>query len=388
MTNENKKIHYIIIVVLLLVIAFMIWFFVWQKNWSTDLKWDVNNTISQIENNNTNQNNENIIVTTIWDQRCTNCNTNLILDQIKTAPFLSWVTFKEIIDFSSEEAKKIMTDNDIKTLPAFIFNTNKLNDNWEMSPYLMETAGGNYILNVWSEFDPYAEICDNSVDDNGNWLIDCEDPTCWKELQCAPKVDKPVAELFIMSYCPYWLQAQKWYLEAMMKLKDVADMKVKFVHYLMHGKKEWDENIIQGCIQKEQNDKYIPYLQCFLKDDKAEECRKTAWIDENMLQSCITQVETEIDYEAKLADTTKRFPDFGMDMEDSINYWVQWSPSFVLNWILVENVWRDAKSYADLICNSFKEKPEVCNEEFSNTSYDPNFWFTSNWQVVEWWCGG
>jgi hypothetical protein len=254
-----------------------------------------------------------------------------------------------------------------------------------MLPYLEKMNSWKYSLNVWSRFDPLAEICGNGIDDNWDNKIDCEDEKCSKELSCAPKVDKPKAELFIMSYCPYWTQAQKWFLETMIKLKDVADLYIKFVPYLMHWPKEWEENIVQHCIQKGQKEKYIPYLQCFLKEWKNEECRNEVKIDDTKLQSCITSTKKDIDYDVKIADKSKQYPDFDIDKEEATEYLIQGSPSFVINWIKV-NSWRNAKAYADIICDSFKEKPAVCDEVFSSTTYDPNFWFTSNWKVVEWGC--
>lgn len=378
--KENNNIFIIIIVILVAIIFGLVWFIAGQK------------TPNILENNNNKEwNSKNISweinITVIWDKRCSDCNTDLILNQIKQAPFLMSANF-EVKDFSDEDVEKLLKENSIKNLPAFIFSTNNLNDWWSMSPYLTETPGWLFKLEVWSKFDPYAEICNNWVDDNNNGSIDCEDETCNKELSCAAKVDKPKAELFIMSYCPFGTQAQKGFLEAMLKLKNVADMKIKFVHYLMHEKKEWDENLVQYCIQKEQDSKFTDYLQCFLKAWERESCRTEVWIDETKLQACITTTEETINYSESLADTSNKFPSFNLDKEDAMKYWVQGSPSFVLNGILVENAWRNAKAYADLICDSFKEKPEVCNEEFNDTTYDPNFWFTSNGQAVEWGCGG
>jgi hypothetical protein len=89
-----------------------------------------------------------------------------------------------------------------------------------------------------------------------------------------------------------------------------------------------------------------------------------------------------------MADKSRRFPKFNLQTKENKEYWVQGSPTFVLNWIKVENVWRSAKDYAELICNSFKEKPKECDFDFDDTTYDPNFWFTSNWQTVSWGCWG
>jgi len=57
------------------------------------------------------------------------------------------------------------------------------------------------------------------------------------------KSDRPEVKLFVMSYCPYGLQAQKMYLPVYELLKDKAEMGIYFVNYAMHGKKELDENL-------------------------------------------------------------------------------------------------------------------------------------------------
>lgn len=414
MTNmqEKNNIMNIIFIVIIIILTTVIWVLAY-KLWVSEAKVNSNNNEKSQLNNDWESDNEftskqgnksDISITVIWDERCDDCDTELILEQLKSFPWFQESNFIEY-DFKDEEAKELMTKNEINNLPAFIFSSKDLDDNWQISPYLKETSDWLFSLDVWASFDPYSEICWNWVDDDSNWLIDCEDDACKKELTCAPKVAKPKAELFIMSYCPFGTQAEKGFLEAMLKLKDHADMKVRFVHYLMHGKEEWEQNITQYCIQKEQNDKYTSYLQCFLKgtdwiqneqgrvdysvaQEYSKTCIKEALIDEKILNSCEESTKESIDFENALADSSKRFPDFNLDKEDATNYWVQGSPSFVLNGIKVEKVWRSEKAYADLICDSFETKPEICNEEFSNTTYDPNFGITSNGQVIEWGCGG
>ncbi|MEI6627429.1 MAG: hypothetical protein WCL61_02435, partial [bacterium] len=64
------------------------------------------------------------------------------------------------------------------------------------------------------------------------------------------KNDKPVVELFVMSYCPYGTQAEKGILPAVKALGNKIDFKLKFVAYTMHGDKETQENLLQYCINK------------------------------------------------------------------------------------------------------------------------------------------
>lgn len=200
------------------------------------------------------------------------------------------------------------------------------------------------------------------------------------------KSDKPAVDLFIMSYCPYWLQAQKGILDVMKKMWNVADIKIKFVHYLMHGKKEAEENVRQYCIQDQQKDKYTKYLECFLKEEwKSESCLSEVWIDTSKLNSCYTDTFKKYNIEELLASWGQN-PSFPVNADESKSFGVQWSPTLVINWAIV-NAWRSANDYKEAICNAFNDKPAICNEDFVKVPYDPMFGFTSNGKWVAWWCG-
>lgn len=377
--NNNNPL--IIVVIVLLIIIAVLAFFAWKNIWKGDRDDFDRNTSTQSNSLqgtwSEKSNFENINVTMISDKRCSDCQDKEIFDSIKKLQFLSKSKF-EIKDFSDAWVKDILKSNEISKLPAVLLN-NKSGDS-QFDNYLKETKAWLYNLELGSKFDPYAEICDNKVDDNSDNLVDCLDPTCGREFKCAPKVEKPTAELYVMSYCPYWLQAEKWYLEVMSKLWKVADVKVKFVQYIMHGQKEADENVKQHCIQEEQNDKYITYLKCFLdKEWKWESCIKESKLDEKKLKSCIDKTKKDFKVDELMADKSKQYPDFGINKEMALKAWVQGSPTFVVNWIKIEDIWRDAKSYADAICSTFKTKPKECEQEFQNVTFDPMFWFTT-WQ--------
>ncbi len=369
--NTSDKLPYIIIIVLLIIIAVLAFFI--GKNYNVIFSGEKNTTT-----NTETINSSDVVIKVIWDKRCTNCQTDAISASLKQLPFLTWATFEEV-DFSDEWVSDLVKANDLKALPAYLFNTKNFSDS-QFTAYLAETPAGLFSLNVWSEFDPYGEICDNKVDDNDDWLVDCADSKCSKDITCAPKVDRPVADLYIMSYCPYGLQAQKWYLEVMSKLSKVADINVKWVQYVMHGQKEADENVVQYCIQKNEKEKYTKYLNCFLAEEgKGEACRKEAGINEKKLTSCIDSTKKEFSVDEKMSDTSKQFPDFDIDKDSALAAGVQWSPTFVLNWIKIDKIWRNAKAYAEAICSTMKNRPKICDDnEFQDINFDPSFWFTSN----------
>lgn len=380
--KDNNSNNLMIVIIILLVIIAILAFFVWKNIWGKDSSL-VSNNSSNVSVSWSSTTPSNLSVTVIWDKRCTDCRTDELVKWLKEAEnawkvkFL-WNAKFEVKDFWDKWVKEMLKANEITKLPAVLLNSKS----WEsqFDNYLKETKAKLYSLELWAKFDPYAEICTNNVDDNWDNLIDCLDPTCSKEFKCAPKVDKPLAELYVMSYCPYWLQAEKWYLEVMSKLWKVADVKIKFVQYVMHWQKEADENVKQHCIQEEQNDKYITYLKCFLdKEWKWEECKKEAKLDENKLNSCVDKTKKDFKVDELMADKSKQYPDFDLNKENALKAWVQWSPTFVLNWIKLDDIWRDAKSYADAICSTFKTKPKECEQQFQNISFDPMFGFTT-WQ--------
>lgn len=375
---KNSMAPFYIIIVLLVIISVLAFFV--GKNYNIIFKnqWASITNTSILTTSGTGVNASNVIVKVVGDKRCSEdvCPTAAILWQLKQLPFLNGAKFEEV-DFADKWVNDLLKANEIKTLPAFLLNTKEISDP-EFAKFLQPTKSGLFSLNVGAQFDPYAEVCDNKIDDNWDNLIDCADTTCSKDFQCAPKVDRPVADLYIMSYCPYWLQAQKWYLEVMSKLWKVADLNIKWVPYIMHGQKETDENVVQYCIQKEQKEKYVSYLNCFLKEEwKNAECRKEAKIDEKKLTSCVDSTKKEFSIDEKMADTSKQYPDFDIDKSEALKVWVQWSPTFVLNGIKLDKVWRNAKAYAEAICSTFKDKPKECEQVFQDVNFDPSFWFTT-----------
>lgn len=103
---------------------------------------------------------EDVTVTIINDERCTDCPVDAITTQLKALPFLAGSTFVEQ-DFSEDGVEAFLTENNITTLPAVIFNTNQLNDGGQIAPYLTNLENGEYSLAIGATFDPFAERSEN-----------------------------------------------------------------------------------------------------------------------------------------------------------------------------------------------------------------------------------
>jgi protein-disulfide isomerase len=183
------------------------------------------------------------------------------------------------------------------------------------------------------------------------------------------KSDKPNVELFIMSYCPYGLQMQKGLLPVMKLLGDKIDVEIKWVHYVMHGEKEATENTRQYCIQKEQNDKYFDYINCFVVDGEVDSCLSKAAIDTTKLTSCMDKTTTDFGVQADL-DSGEKFPRYKVTAEDSEGYGVRGSPTLVINGEQVQSA-RDSESIKQAICAAFNTAPTECEEELDATPPSP-----------------
>jgi hypothetical protein len=194
------------------------------------------------------------------------------------------------------------------------------------------------------------------------------------------KAAKPTVDLFVMSHCPFGTQMEKGMLPVVKQLGDTIDFNLKFVNYAMHGEKEVKEQLNQYCIEKDQNEKFIPYLECFLGTDggdtAGETCIAETNIDTAALASCTKAADEEFSILANLADQAGwlngRFPKFMTHNDENVAFGVQGSPSLVVNGAKV-NSGRDAASILKLVCSSFEEQPEECTAELSATAPAPGF---------------
>ncbi|HDJ96441.1 MAG TPA: hypothetical protein ENG45_00005, partial [Candidatus Aenigmarchaeota archaeon] len=189
-----------------------------------------------------------------------------------------------------------------------------------------------------------------------------------------PKREKADVKLFVMSFCPFGLQAEKALLPVMKLLKDKADISIHFVYYAMHGEKEVYENLRQFCIQKEQKEKFYDYLLCFVQSGDAEKCIGEAGIDASKLRACMDDTDKRYGITENLNNRSTwyngRFPRFDIDLDLNKKYNVQGSPTLVINDKVVR-VTRSPEAFKEAICSGFNTPPEECNEKLSTKQASP-----------------
>jgi hypothetical protein len=201
-----------------------------------------------------------------------------------------------------------------------------------------------------------------------------EEATGTEETETQPtqveKRERPDVKLFVMSYCPFGLQMEKALLPVWQLLKNKADIGIYFVNYIMHGKKEMEENLRQYCIQKEEKEKYLAYLGCFVRDGNTDNCLKEAGIDQDKLNSC--QSTTDKEFKISESFTETGYPPFNVHKDLNEKYGVRGSPTLVINDTVV-NVERSPEKIKEAICNAFLNPPEECNQKLSEETASPGF---------------
>jgi hypothetical protein len=190
------------------------------------------------------------------------------------------------------------------------------------------------------------------------------------------KSEKPDVKLFVMSYCPYGLQAQKMFLPVYDLLAEKADLKVYFVDYAMHEKEEIDENLRQYCIQEDQLEKYSDYLSCFVEEGDSEGCLSTAGINTTKMNSCIVSTDQEYgitDSYNNKEEWETSFPLFAIHGSLNQEYGVQGSPTVVINGNQVSVNPRSPENFKDIVCSAFEIEPAECSQDLSQDAASTGF---------------
>ena len=123
------------------------------------------------------------------------------------------------------------------------------------------------------------------------------------------RVGKPTLELFVMSYCPFGVQAEEKIIPIVKEFGDAIDFKLQFIAQeketpspqditpftSLHGYPEVAENIRQLLIVREYPDKYLDYILCRGKklDKSWEDCAEKLGIDVEKIQALFDAPEAD-----------------------------------------------------------------------------------------------
>ena len=123
------------------------------------------------------------------------------------------------------------------------------------------------------------------------------------------RMGKPMLELFVMSYCPYGVQAEEKLIPIVKEFGDTIDFRLQFIaqekvepsaqditpFVSLHGYPEVAENVRQLLIAREYPDRYLDYILCRGKklDKSWEDCAEKLGIDVAKIQELFDGPEAE-----------------------------------------------------------------------------------------------
>jgi len=296
-------------------------------------------------------------------------------------------------ELKSKTTKNILSPEEAKTKTISFINENlmtegneasvgEVSEEYGMYKLKVSISGGEEVISYLSKdgnnFFPQVinikEIEDKKEEQEK--LAEQAKVDAQKKIEELPKKEKPEVELFIMSHCPYGTQIEKGIIPVVEKLGNKIDFKLRFVDYVMHDKKEIDEQLTQYCIQKNETEKLLPYLKCFLeKGDNSEECLKDNKINQNKLKSCVKETDKNFKITEQYNDKSKwrsSYPNFDINRVEDEQYGIGGSPGLVINGQKISSG-RSPQVLLKNICNGFEEQPEECKAELSNSTPSPGF---------------
>jgi glutaredoxin len=201
--------------------------------------------------------------------------------------------------------------------------------------------------------------------------------TTTSQPQQTTKKDRPTVDLYVMSFCPYGVQAETIMKPVVDLLGGKADIRVRFIANVqgntvdsvqsLHGLTEAQEDLRQLCIMKNYDQKtYWNYLMeintnCYGKintrDSAAlETCWKSsaskAGIDVAKIQTC--------------SNSTEGLNLLKADEQLTSQYGVSGSPTLIINGATYNGA-RSSEAFKQAICNSFTTAPTECTQTLSTS---------------------
>lgn len=275
-------------------------------------------------------------------------------------------------DEAKAKAEDFINKNLVQGTTASISSVEDYNDSlYRLKVKVGDTDIDSYMTKDGVQFFPQAMNIDEAA--SGTGTAAAQTPVAAANVV---KADKPEVELFVMSHCPYGTQTEKGIVPVMETLKDKANIKIKFVNYIMHGDVEKNDNLVQYCIDKEDHGKYNAFLKCFLKDGNSGACMTSTGVNVNKVNSCISATDKQFKVTEVFNDKSKwpngSFPPFAIHEAENTKYGVQGSPTLVINGQQVESE-RSPAGLLATICAAFNNKPAECDTKLDTATPGPGF---------------
>lgn len=192
------------------------------------------------------------------------------------------------------------------------------------------------------------------------------------------KSDKPMVELYVMSFCPYGVQAEQIMKPVYDALGKDADINIRFIANVggttpesvssLHGTNEALEDMRQLCIVKNYGkDTYWKYLDEF--DTK---CYAT-YGDSSALNTCWKGIADKYAINTTKIENCVNTEGVTMMQAEEVltqQYQVSGSPTLIINGVRYNGA-RSSAAFQSAICSAFTTPPAACSAEGIDTDVAP-----------------
>jgi glutaredoxin len=183
-----------------------------------------------------------------------------------------------------------------------------------------------------------------------------------------PKSDKPVVDLYVMSFCPYGNKAEDTLKPVYELLKDKVDFNFRYIVSSegdkinsLHGQPEVDQNEREVCVMKDYGKdvwmNFVTYVNVNCGSDGTcwEEGAKGLGLSIAKINYCVTSEGAAL---------------MKVDEKASTEAGASGSPTMIINGASTKAVYQygNSESYKQAICNAFNESPAECAEELSGST--------------------
>ncbi len=211
--------------------------------------------------------------------------------------------------------------------------------------------------------------------------------------QLMPKSDRPVVDLFVMSFCPYGNEAESQIQPIVEALGEGIDFHLRYIlsndsggatscltdemkYCSLHGKQEANQDIRELCVAKYQPEKFWDFIAAINEKTDAttveedwEGIAQEVGLDIEQIKTCQTE-EGLVLLDQEMALTELLYPvQSPQQHRDSLGHYqtemkVTASPTLVVNGFICDGV-RSTAGYQEAVCSAFNNPPAVCQEDLT-----------------------
>ena len=182
------------------------------------------------------------------------------------------------------------------------------------------------------------------------------------------KMDTPVVDLFVMSFCPYGVMAEDIMRPVVDLLGDTMDINIRFIVNVegdtpdsvgsLHGAPEAEENMRQACVAENYD---TETFWTYLSDINANcyPIYRNAEAMESCWRAAAEKAGIDADMIAACSNSTEAVDIMKADSALAALYGVRGSPTLIINGEMSSAV-RSTEGYKDAICAAYTTAPDEC----------------------------